>query len=43
MEDRRKDTDRGNPKHSEKDMSLCLFVHHKYSMDWSAKETGPPL
>jgi hypothetical protein len=37
------DTDRENPKNSEKNLSQCQFVHHKSQIDWTGRETGPPL
>jgi hypothetical protein len=33
MEHRRNEIDREKPKYSEKNLSQCHFVHHKYHMD----------
>jgi hypothetical protein len=27
-------SDRGKPKHSEKNLSHCHFFHHKFRLDW---------
>jgi hypothetical protein len=32
------DTDRGKPKYSEKTLSHCYFVHHKFHTQWPATE-----
>jgi hypothetical protein len=32
------DIDRGKPNNSEKNMSQCHFVHHKFHMDWPGRE-----
>ena len=34
MEHRRNEIDRGKPKYSGKNLSQCLFIHHKSHMDW---------
>jgi hypothetical protein len=36
------DTDRGKPKNSEKSLSQCHFIHHKFHMDWPGREPRPP-
>jgi hypothetical protein len=36
------DTDRGKLKYSEKTLSECYFVHHKFHMDWPGTDPGPP-
>jgi hypothetical protein len=36
------DTDRGNPKNSEKTLSQRHLVHHKSHMDWTKREPAPP-
>jgi hypothetical protein len=33
MEHRWNEIDKGKPKYSEKNLSQCHFVHHKYHMD----------
>jgi hypothetical protein len=37
------DSDRGNPKYWEKNLSQCQFVHHKFHVDCPGIEPGPPL
>jgi len=35
MEHRWDDSDRRKPKHAERNMSQCNFVHHESHVDWS--------
>jgi hypothetical protein len=42
MKQRWNETDRGNPKYSEKNLSQCHFVDHKSHMDRPGIEPGPP-
>jgi hypothetical protein len=42
MEHRWKETDRGKPKYSEKNLSQCQFFHHKSHTDKPGIERGPP-
>ena len=35
-------TDRGNPKYSEKNLFYCHVVHHKSHTDWPVIVPGPP-
>jgi hypothetical protein len=42
MEHRWNEIDRGKPKYSEKNLSQCHFVHHKFHMDRPGIETEPP-
>jgi hypothetical protein len=35
------DTDRGNPKNSEKNLSQCHSIHYKSHMDWPGREPVP--
>jgi hypothetical protein len=41
-EPRRNDAEREKPKNSEKRLSQCHFVHHKFHMDWTMRKLGPP-
>jgi hypothetical protein len=41
VEDYWKDTDKRRPKYLEKNMSYCLFGHHKSHMEWPGIELGP--
>jgi hypothetical protein len=34
------DTERENPRYSDKTLSQCHFGHHKYDMDWHRIEPG---
>jgi hypothetical protein len=36
------DTDRGNLKYPDEDLSQCQFHHHKSHIDWSGIEPGTP-
>jgi hypothetical protein len=42
MEHRWNEIDRGKPKYSAKNLSLCHFVHHKSHIDWLGIEPEPP-
>jgi hypothetical protein len=42
MENRWNEIDKENPKYSKKNLSQCHFVHHKYHMDRTGIEPGPP-
>jgi len=36
------DTDSGQPKYSEKTLSLCPFFYHKFHTKWPETELGYP-
>jgi hypothetical protein len=36
------DTDRGNLKYSEKNLSHCCFIHHKSPIDYYRVDARPP-
>jgi hypothetical protein len=42
-EPRWNDTDRGNQKNSDKNLSHCNFVYHISHMDWPGSEFAPPI
>jgi hypothetical protein len=41
IEPRWNDTDRRKPENSEKNLSQCYFVHHKFHVEWPGLEPGP--
>jgi hypothetical protein len=36
------DTERGKPKYTEKNLSQCHFIHHKFHVDWPGIELDTP-